>query len=64
MPEYVELKDLIADKDAEIDENKKEIAELTQRLEKMSVVIEWHICEIFVWHKCLLAVDILEKNYQ
>ena len=40
MPEYVELKDLIADKDAEIDENKKEIAELTQRLEKMSVVIE------------------------
>ena len=54
MPEYGELKDLIADKDAEIAdkdaeiaENKKEIAdkdaeiaELKRRLEKMSVVIE------------------------
>ena len=47
MPEYGELKDLIADKDAEIAENRKEIAdkdaeiaELKRRLEKMSVVIE------------------------
>ncbi len=40
MPEYGELKDLIADKDAEIIDNKKEIAELKRKLAKMNVVIE------------------------
>ena len=47
MPEYGELKDLIADKDAEIADKDAEIAdkdaeiaELKRRLEKMSVVIE------------------------
>lgn len=47
MPEYGELKDLIAAKDAEIINNKKEIAdkdaeiaELKRKLAKMNAVIE------------------------
>ena len=40
MPEYGELKELIADKDAKIIDNKKEIAELKRKLTKMNAVIE------------------------